>query len=99
MVQTQYPVMFRYANKWTIILYGLVFFGPLHHSFYVGHFAWKRGKLPRLAHADQKYQKYSAETGFRNKYLFTPALEFYPDMNNRLHMKTIKRFCKKHRQV
>jgi hypothetical protein len=55
MVQTQYPVMFRYANKWTIILYGLVFFGPLHHSFYVGHFSWKRGKLPRLGHADMKY--------------------------------------------
>ena len=40
--------MWRYTNKWTIILYGLVFFGPLHHSFYVGHFSWKRGKLPRL---------------------------------------------------
>lgn len=55
MVQTEYPVMFRYANKWTIIMYGLIFFGPIHHSFYVGHFAWKRGKLPRLTHNDMKY--------------------------------------------
>jgi len=91
--------MFRYANKWTIILYGLFFFGPIHHSFYVGHFSWKRGKLPRLSHMDMKYQKYVAEAGFREKYLYGPALEAYPDMRNRLHMKTIKRFLKKHRAV
>jgi len=91
--------MFRYANKWTIIFYGLFFFVPLHSSFYVGHFSWKRGKLPRLAHGDQKYQKYSHEIGFRDKYILTPALEIYPDQQNRLHMKTIKRFLKKHRQV
>jgi hypothetical protein len=30
MVKTEYPVMFRYANKWTIIFYGLFFFVPLH---------------------------------------------------------------------
>jgi len=91
--------MFRYANKWTVILYGLIFFGPVHHSFYVGHFAWKRGKLPRLTHNDLKVQKYVDGTAFRNKYLFEPALEWYPDVNNRLHMKTIKRFLMKHRQV
>lgn len=90
--------MFRYANKWTVILYGLIFFGPIHHSFYVGHFAWKRGKLPRLTHNDMKYQKFSNDTALRDKYLLTPALESYPDVNNRLHMKTLKHFMKKHRQ-
>jgi hypothetical protein len=99
MVHTEYPVMFRYANKWTIIAYGLIFFGPLHHSFFVGHFAWKRGKLPRLTHNDMKYQGFVMDSGFRTKYLHEPAINWYPDVRNRLHMKTLKRFLKKNRQL
>lgn len=90
--------MFRYANKWTVILYGLMFFGPIHHSFYVGHYNWKRGKLPRLTHNDQKIQKFCDNAGARHKYLLGPALETYPDINNRMHMKVLKKFMKKHRQ-
>ena len=99
MVKTQYPVQLRYINKFSLIAYGMLFFGPMHHSFYVGHFSWKRGKLPRMTHNDMKYQKYSIQTNFRNKYLHEPALEWYPDTDNRMHMKTIKTFLKKHRQV
>ena len=99
MVQTQYPVMWRYANKWTMMAYAFVFLGPIHHSIFVGHFSWKTGRLPRLTHGDTKFMKYSTAAGFRDKYLFTPALETYPDMNNRMHQKVIKRFMKKHRQV
>jgi hypothetical protein len=55
MVNTAYPTQLRYLNKWTVTCYGLFIFGPLHHSFFVGHFSWKRGKLPRLCHNDMKY--------------------------------------------
>ena len=99
MVNTAYPVQLRYLNKWTVTFYGMLFFGPLHHSFYVGHYSWKRGKLPRLTHNDLKYQKYSSDAGMRHKLLTGPALEFYPDMNNRMHMRSIKKFLKKHRQT
>lgn len=39
------------------------------------------------------------DSGFRNKYIYEPALNWYPDVANRLHMKTLKRFCKKHRHI
>ena len=99
MVNTAYPIQLRYMNKWTVTMYGLFFFGPLHHSFFVGHYSWKRGKLPRLTHNDMKYQKFLDGASFRDKLLYVPALEWYPDVNNRLHMKNIKHFLKKHRQV
>ena len=38
-------------------------------------------------------------SGLRAKYLTGPALEFYPDVNNRLHIKILKPFLKKHRAV
>ena len=99
MVNTAYPVQLRYINKWSVTLYGMLFFGPLHHSFYVGHYGWKRGKLPRLTHNDMKYQKFGPDAGMRHKVLTGPALESYPDMYNYSHMKMLKTFFKKHRQV
>ena len=99
MVNTSYPIQWRYVNKVAFIAYFLFFWGPLHQAFYIGHYSWKRGKLPRLTHNDMKYQKFSWDSGFRSKYLTTPALEWDPTQNNRLHMKTLKRFLKNHRQV
>lgn len=99
MVKTEYPVQMRYINKFSLIMYGMFFFGSLHMSWYQGHFSWKRGKLPRLTHNDMRYQKYSAAWGWRNGTLFQPALEWYPDVYNRLQMKGLKRFLKKHRQI
>ena len=29
MVKTSYPAMWRYVNKWSIIVYGLFFFVPI----------------------------------------------------------------------
>ena len=55
MVKTEYPVQMRYINKFSLIAYGLFFFGCLHMSWYQGHFSWKRGKLPRLTHNDMRY--------------------------------------------
>ena len=55
MVKTEYPVQMRYINKFSMIIYGMFFFGPLHMAWYQGHFSWKRGKLPRLTHNDMKY--------------------------------------------
>ena len=57
MVRTEYPTQLRYMNKFTLIMYGMFFFGPMHYAFYQGHFSWKRGKLPRLTHNDQRFQK------------------------------------------
>ena len=91
--------MWRYANKWTILIYCMVALGPLHHSFYVGHFNWKLGKLPRLTQLDMRYQKFVAGAGYRDKFLMTPALEWQQDGNHRRHMQAIKKFCKKHRQI
>ena len=79
MVKTYYPGQWRYFNKVSVIIVGLFFFGPLHHSFYIGHFSWKRGRLPRLTHNDMKYQKFLAGFGGRQKFLMAPALEWYPD--------------------
>jgi hypothetical protein len=99
MVKTTYPFMWKYINKWSLLAYGLFFLVPFHGSFYLGFFSWKRGKLPRLAHNDGMYQKMVNSRGLRDKFLFTPALEFYPDTNNRMHIKNIKHFLKKHRPV
>lgn len=87
--------MYRYANKYTVILYGLFFFGPIHHSVYVGHFSWKRGKLPRLTHNDMKIVKFMNNAPARHKYILGPALDIYPDNNNALFQKYIKQFLKK----
>jgi len=48
MVKTTYPVQWKYANKWSLLAYGLFFFVPLHWTMYFGHLSWKRGHLPRL---------------------------------------------------
>ena len=99
MVKTEYPVQMRYINKFSMIAYGLFFFGCLHMSWYQGHFSWKRGKLPRLTHNDMRYQKYASAAGWRASTLYGPALEWYPDVYNRLQLKGLKRFLKKHRHV
>ena len=80
-----------------MLAYGLVLFAAVHHPFFMGHFTWKRGKLPRLQYNDLKYNKFMGERDLRHKLLTTPALEAYPDMNNRLFMKQIKHFTKQHR--
>ena len=97
MVKTEYPVQMRYINKFSMIAYGLFFAGCLHHSWYQGHFSWKRGKLPRLTHNDMRYQKYAAASGWRHSTILKPALESYTDVYNRLQMKALKRFIKKHK--
>ena len=84
MVKTEYPVQMRYINKFSMIAYGLFFFGALHMSWYQGHFSWKRGKLPRLTHNDMRYQKYVMASGTRQSALMIPALEWYPDVYNRV---------------
>ena len=96
MVKTEYPVQMRYINKFSVIMYGMFFFGALHMSWYQAHFSWKRGKLPRLTHNDMKYQKFLVGQPWRNSTLFVPALEWYPDVYNRVQMKGLKRFLKKH---
>ena len=99
MVRTEYPTQLRYMNKFTLIMYGMFIFGPLHYSYYVGHFSWKRGKLPRLTHNDMRYQKMILGSAARESMLLKPALDWYPDVNNRMHTKGIKKFLNKHRQV
>jgi hypothetical protein len=94
-----YPVQLRYINKFSVILYGLFFLGPIHHSIYVGHFSWKRGKLPRLTHGDMKYQKFIMQRGTREKLLHTPALEWYPDVQNKKHERSIHTFFRKHKNM
>ena len=97
MVKTEYPVQLRYINKFSMIAYGLFFFGSLHMAWYQGHFSWKRGKLPRLSHNDMRYQKYSIAAGWRQSTIMQPALDAYPDVYNRLQMKGLKKFFKKHK--
>ena len=98
MVKTSYPAMWRYVNKWSIILYGLFFFVPIQFSMFAGHFSWKRGKVPRLTHNDMKIQKYVAGAAWREKMLFTPALEWQQDHRNLMHMKYIRKFLRKHKE-
>lgn len=98
MVKTEYPTQLRYINKFSMIAYGLFFFGCLHQSWYQGHFSWKRGKLPRLAHNDMRCQKYLSAQGWRQSTIMTPALDAYPDVYNRLQMKGLKKFYKKHKE-
>ena len=69
MVKTTYPFMFKYINKWSVIMYGLFFFIPLHWSTFMGHLSWKRGKVPRLQYNDQKYTKSLNNRGLRDKLL------------------------------
>ncbi len=90
--------MWRYINKWSLIVYGLFFFIPIQYSFYIGHFSWKRGKVPRLTHNDSKSQKYVAGAGWRDKFLYTPAINWQQDQNNFMHAKYIARFMKKHKE-
>ena len=99
MVNTQYPTMWRYVNKWSLIAYGLFFFVPVHYSVYIGHFSWKRGHVPRLTHNDQKIQKWIAGSGWRNKMIMGPALEWQQDFNNYQHAKGLRRFMRKHQDV
>eukprot|EP00347_Sterkiella_histriomuscorum_P022352 403330784 len=66
---------------------------------FMGHLHWKRGKVTRLQYNDQKYVKMLNNRGLRDKLLQTPALEAYPDSDNRLHFKYIKPFLKNHRYV
>ena len=99
MVKTTYPYLWKYANKWTMLAYGIFFFSPLMMTTYLGHLSWKRGKLPRLCYNDQKYVKFVNNRGGRDTLIHTAALEFYPDMDNRLFMKEIKPFVKKHRYM
>ena len=99
MVKTTYPAMWKYVNKWSVIAYGLFFLIPIQGSVFMGHYHWKRGKLPRLAYNDQKYTKFMNAAGLRHKLLLGPALEAYPDQDNRAYFKYIKPFLKKHRQL
>ncbi len=99
MVQTTYPVQFKYISKWSILAYGMFFFLTLNGGVYLGHMSWKRGKVPRLTYNDQKYTKFLNNRGGRDKMLQTPALEAYPDQDNRMHIKFIKPFLKKHRYI
>jgi len=99
MVKTEYPVQMRYINKFSLIAYGLFFFGCLSMSWYQAHFSWKLGKLPRLSHNDMKYQGFSRARNYRDATLQTPALEWQPDVVNRMHLKQIKRFLKKHQPM
>ena len=99
MVKTTYPYMWKYVNKWSVLWYGLFFFCPLHYSIYLGHLSWKRGHVPRLQYNDQKYTKFMNNRGLRDKLLQTPALEAYPDQDNRMHFKAIRQFLIKHRYV
>ena len=48
MVKTTYPYMWKYVNKWSVLMYGLLFFIPLHQAMFMGHLHWKRGKVTRL---------------------------------------------------
>ena len=99
MVQTTYPVQFKYISKWSILMYGLFFLVCINGSAFLGHLSWKRGKVPRLTYNDQKYTKFLNARGGREKMLQGPALEAYPDMDNRMHMKYMKPFFKKHRYI
>ncbi len=99
MVKTTYPSQWRYINKWSVIAYGLMFFIPLHMTLFQGHLSWKRGKVPRLQYNDAKYLKFINARGGRDSLLQKPALEFYPDQDNRMHFKNIKKFLRKHRTI
>jgi hypothetical protein len=44
-----------------------------------------------------KYQKFIMQVGNRTKLMQTPAVEWYPDVNNALHMNAIKSFHRKHK--
>ena len=99
MVKTSYPAMWMYVNKWSVIMYGLFFFVPIQYTIFMGHMSWKRGKPPRLTHNDQKIMKYVSASGFRNKMLLEPALEWQQDHNNAMHMRYIRKFIRKHRDL
>ena len=96
MVKTTYPAQWKYINKWSILAFSLFAFIPLHWSVYNAHFSWKRGHLPRLKYMDLRYNKFIGQRGMRDKLLQTPALEAYPDTNNRMFTKQIKPFLRAH---
>ena len=98
-VKTSYPAMWRYANKFSIIFYGLFFFIPLNYSWYIGMLSWKRGKVPRLTHNDMRIMKYVGNAGMRDKLLYSPALDWQQDHNNFMHKKYIRKFMRKHSNV
>ena len=60
MVKTTYPAQWKYINKWSMLAYALFFFVPLHQTWYLSHYSWKRGKLPRLCYNDAKYNSLMA---------------------------------------
>uniref|UniRef100_A0A7S3FXR9 Uncharacterized protein n=1 Tax=Strombidium rassoulzadegani TaxID=1082188 RepID=A0A7S3FXR9_9SPIT len=94
MVKTSYPTMWRYVNKWTIIAYGFFFLIPIQFSFYHAHLNWKRGKQPRLTHNDQLLMKYVNASGYRQKMLQIPALEWQQDQFNAQHQRSIRKFIR-----
>ena len=75
MVKVVYPYQWKYMNKFTLLIYGMLFLGPMHWAFYYGHYGWKRGHVPRIRNMDTKYSKYLFDRGFRYKYLLNPAIE------------------------
>ena len=97
MVKTSYPAMWRYINKWSVIVYGLAFFVPIQYTVHMGHFSWKRGKVPRLCHNDQRVQKWVGNAGARQKLMYTQAIEWQQDQNNFMAKKYLGKFFKKHR--
>ena len=99
MVNTVYPTQIKYMNKWIMLTAGLCAWIPLMVSNFQAGSTWKRGKIPRLTHNDQKYTTFAGNRGFREKYLHAPALTWYPDRMVYMHHKIIKRTLKKHRLV
>ncbi len=99
MVQTTYPVMWKYVNKWSMLAYGLIFLCNMNGMVFLGHLTWKRGKVPRLAYNDQKYTKALNNRGLRDKILLEPALNNYPGTESYTQLKALKPFFKKHRRL
>lgn len=54
MVRTTYPVMIKSFNKASMFMASLFIWIPLLPSFYIAHYNYKRGKVPRLQHYDSE---------------------------------------------
>lgn len=92
MVKTAYPVIWKFSGQWTMIVFGLMFFIPMHMSVTMGHWTWKRGKVPRLANYDSKYLKHYRDRGAREKMLYQPAFGWNPNTVNAYSLKNLKNF-------
>ena len=79
MVKTQYPAMWKTFGKAHILALTMFMFIPFNYTLYVGVLNWKRGRLPRLCHNDNKNIGYNNDRGYREKFIWGPALDFYPD--------------------